>query len=64
MKTTERKCVYEAPQCKRVVVELESAICAASTINPANDVAKDRHVTINEQNYESIDFTESGQGWD
>ena len=42
---------YEAPATKRTRVEMENGICATSTINvePGDDVAKDRHVTISPQ---------------
>ena len=42
---------YEAPATKRTRVEMENGICATSIINvnPGDDVAKDRHVEINNQ---------------
>ena len=42
---------YEAPATKRTRVEMENGICATSIINvnPGDDVAKDRHVKINNQ---------------
>lgn len=42
---------YEAPATKRTRVEMENGICATSIINvnKGDDVAKDRHVKINNQ---------------
>ena len=42
---------YEAPATKRTRVEMENGICATSIINVnrGDDVAKDRHVKINNQ---------------
>jgi len=57
---------YEAPATKRTRVEMENGICATSIINvkPGDDVAKDRHVDINQQiNGGEIDFTK-GETWD
>lgn len=42
---------YEAPATKRTRVEMENGICATSvTVHPGDDVGKDRHVSINQQN--------------
>lgn len=53
---------YEAPDTNHVQVEMEDGICAASvTPQPNDDVAKDRHVIINKQEYGGeFDFTEKG----
>lgn len=43
---------YEAPATKRTRVEMENGICATSTIEgvkPGDDVGKQRHVKINNQ---------------
>lgn len=41
---------YEAPDTKHVQVEMEDGICAASVMpKEDDDIAKDRHVVINEQ---------------
>ncbi len=66
MKTVVLKSKYEAPLTNRVVVEMESDICAASVnVNPGDDIGKDRHISVNEQEYSSIDFTQPGQdNWD
>lgn len=41
---------YEAPATKRTRVEMENGICATSvTVRPGDDVGKDRHVKINNQ---------------
>lgn len=51
---------YEAPTTKRTRVEMESGICVASDRKPGDDVSKDRHVSINEQNDGGIfDFSDT-----
>ena len=53
---------YEAPATKRTRVEMENGICATSIINvePGDDVAKDRHVSIDQQtDGGSIDFKDT-----
>lgn len=53
---------YEAPTTKRTRVEMESGICVASNVDvkPGDDVSKDRHVSINEQNDGGIfDFSDT-----